>query len=407
MKGGWIPFGYGGGKGLGKQNKGKGKSKGKGKKGKKGKGKTPGGGKGKAGHDRNACRVCGQQGHWGNECPNKAQTVTNVTAPSVAESEIASSAGGKARASGSSVASTATTTARPQVRQVRMYHVATPREEMSSPVVYDIQSEGGDSWLYDDQYQVNVVSFAMDVEDSEDEEKEACQLDRTTRWYLDISLRRYVLTQKPREEEETFNIFMVQQLEEKSLIVLDSGADISILPQSMASRGRARLPGKAILEDAQGGRLRTFGKKVAQVECEGIHETVLIEDEFVIASVQTPLISLGRLLQRGWRMVPGSGEAGVHLQAPDKECQIPLCFKKNSLAVVGTIRRASHEAGEVLGGEGDGKRRDHDEVLVVQTVVKLHEKFWENYGFRAWKTTPEGNPVKFNYETKNLLWMGS
>ena len=98
--GGWFPFGYGGKQG-GKSFKGKGK-KGKGKKGcKKGKSKFGGPGKGKgSGQDRNTCRICGQVGHWGNECPNKhrAQTVTNqshATASTTVESDIASSAGGK------------------------------------------------------------------------------------------------------------------------------------------------------------------------------------------------------------------------------------------------------------------------------------------------------------------------
>ena len=92
--GGWFPYGFGGGKYGGKNSKGKSQFNGKGKGG---------------GQDRNTCRLCGQQGHWGNECPNRqrAQTVTNQnqTPNSVAESEIASSAGGKIR-SGSSVAST-------------------------------------------------------------------------------------------------------------------------------------------------------------------------------------------------------------------------------------------------------------------------------------------------------------
>ena len=82
--GGWFPYGFGGGKYGGKNSKGKSQFNGKGKGG---------------GQDRNTCRLCGQQGHWGNECPNRqrAQTVTNQnqTPNSVAESEIASSAGGK------------------------------------------------------------------------------------------------------------------------------------------------------------------------------------------------------------------------------------------------------------------------------------------------------------------------
>ena len=118
------------------------------------------GGKEKGGQDRNTCRICGQQGHWGNECPNKANTVTTA----YVESDIASSAGGKAQGSGSSVASTTAT--RPQIRQVRMYHLATPRAEQS-PVWFDLKSEDGECWWYeDDSHQINTVTFVIHEEDS-------------------------------------------------------------------------------------------------------------------------------------------------------------------------------------------------------------------------------------------------
>ena len=245
--------------------------------------------------------------------------------------------------------------------------------------------------------------FVIHGEESEVEEVEHCQSDKVYRWFLNMSSRRYSLPPQAEEKVEQFSVCAVQEMEKQMLIVLDSGADCSLLPKSMSSRGRNSGGGKAVLEDAQGGRLRTYGRKIAQIECEGSHEMVIIEDDFVVASVQTPLISLGRLLQRGWRMVPGDCEAGVHLQAPDLECQIPLRFKKNSLALLGTIRRILHEPDEQEGGSGSGHRLDDDEVLVIQTVLQLHSKFWENYGLRAWKTTPEGNPVRFSYDSKNFV----
>ena len=74
-------FGRGRGKGKGR---GKGRGKGKGKKrgkGKKGKGKSKG--KGKKGKGkrlgRTVCRICHQEEHWGNECPNR-HSVRNVEA---------------------------------------------------------------------------------------------------------------------------------------------------------------------------------------------------------------------------------------------------------------------------------------------------------------------------------------
>lgn len=42
--------------------------------------------------------------------------------------------------------------------------------------------------------------------------------------------------------------------------------------------------------------------------------TVIVEDDFIAASVQGPLVSLGRLLQKGWRLGPAECESGVHLR---------------------------------------------------------------------------------------------
>ena len=401
----WFPFGYGGKQG-GKAFKGKGK-KGKGKKGKKGKSKGGGFGKGKGGgQDRNTCRVCGQQGHWGNECPNRnrAQTVMNAAPPvnsSVAESEIASSAGGKARTSGaSSTASTTAYSGKPQVRQVKLYHVATPKSETQSPVLFDLKSEGGDSWIYNDNYQVSTVYFV--VGDESDFEEADLTVDKTTRWYTDAKVIRYSIAEEEMKKDGVFQVCTVSEANVRTLIVLDSGADSSLLPQTMANCGRPSTSGKAVLEDAQGGRLQTFGKKLAQIECDGGEETVIIEDYFVVASVQCPLVSLGRLLQRGWKLAPGSGEAGVHLHAPDGACSIPLHFKRNSLALYGTISRVCQEPGEVH-GEGGAKTQDDDEVLVIRVILKLNEEFWTHYGLRAWRTTKDGNPMRFCYETKNFV----
>ena len=67
-KGGWFGMPFGGKNGGGKNGS---KSKGK-HKGKKGKGKQKGKQKGKGyGGNNNVCRLCGQAGHWGNECPNQ------------------------------------------------------------------------------------------------------------------------------------------------------------------------------------------------------------------------------------------------------------------------------------------------------------------------------------------------
>ena len=82
------------------------------------------------------------------------------------------------------------------------------------------------------------------------------------------------------------------------------------------------------------------------------NDLVIIEDDFVVSSVKCPLVSLGRLLHRGWTMTPNpEAPAGVSLLAPDKQCEIPLQFKRNSLAVFAHIR-VVHEVDEPE-GRGD------------------------------------------------------
>jgi len=127
------------------------------------------------------------------------------------------------------------------------------------------------------------------------------------------------------------------------LVVLDSGADISLLPYHLSGCGIQKHGGHAILEDAQGERLKTFGRRSARVEREGLNnDLVVIEDDFIVASVQSPLISLGRLLHRGWTLSPGnSSGAKVNLVSPDGAAAIPLQFKRNSLAVLASIRVVS------------------------------------------------------------------
>ena len=47
--------------------------------------------------------------------------------------------------------------------------------------------------------------------------------------------------------------------------------------------------------------------------------------------------------------------------------------------------------------------------MVIMTVVKLNEPVMDFYGLNAWRTLPDGNPVKFKfhskqYENAQLMW---
>ena len=171
-------------KGYGKNKGKKGKSKGKSTKGKsKGKfyGKSKGKSKSRKG-DSDRCRICGQSGHWGNECPNRStpmvmevrqddtnsaraqqDEVRRSTASSVYSSTTASTGGGRT------------------VRRVKMYHVATPPERFPEELAMSEVSEA-ESWnSYWGRPSVRMVSMVdccmnYDMFDQGDIQVEAEQL---------------------------------------------------------------------------------------------------------------------------------------------------------------------------------------------------------------------------------------
>ena len=80
-------------------------------------------------------------------------------------------------------------------------------------------------------------------------------------------------------------------------IILDSGADGSALPLCFGEVGRAVRPGQHVVYvDAQGDPLNIANTRKATVDC----GDTSLEEEFLIASVTSPLLSLGRLMKQGW-----------------------------------------------------------------------------------------------------------
>ena len=103
-------------------------------------------------------------------------------------------------------------------------------------------------------------------------------------------------------------------------------------------------------------------------------------------------------------MSPGnSSGAKVNLVSPDGAAAIPLQFKRNSLAVLASIRvvsardvaepsststrRTSH------GGEQHYGMVDEDkDMMVVQTVIKPRDELLQRVFRRGWAVSSTGNP---------------
>lgn len=75
---------------------------------------------------------------------------------------------------------------------------------------------------------------------------------------------------------------------------------------------------------------------------------ILLRHQFITADVQTGLVSLGSLYQQGWYVAPS--QSGPLLTSPGLEVQIPVHFRKNSLAIKAHVRcvTASQEEEDIL-----------------------------------------------------------
>ena len=99
--------------------------------------------------------------------------------------------------------------------------------------------------------------FGLECAGDDDQAGEVCwSSDPLMDWYngLPSTLDR---CQSISGEDDTF---YVRGVPAGQLVVLDSGADISLLPYHMSGCGTSKPGGRTILGDGQGERIQTYGK---------------------------------------------------------------------------------------------------------------------------------------------------
>ena len=95
---------------------------------------------------------------------------------------------------------------------------------------------------------------------------------------------------------------------EATPIILDSGADMSVLPLEYMNVGFA-LSKKSVLRDAQGNIMPGGALREALVEMvDGAGNMVAIKETFALSNVAEPLLALGKLLKKGWKVEGHDGE---------------------------------------------------------------------------------------------------
>ena len=117
-------------------------------------------------------------------------------------------------------------------------------------------------------------------------------------------------------------------------ILLDSGADSSVLPLSCGHVGHSiSLDASSRFVDAQGAPLGVSDKRVAEL----VLGDVVIREQFIVAPVTGPIVCLVKLLKAGWEFQRVDGV--LHLCKDGHG--FPLYYRKNSLYAEGVISKVS------------------------------------------------------------------
>ncbi|CAE7352802.1 unnamed protein product, partial [Symbiodinium sp. CCMP2456] len=256
------------------------------------------------------------QSHWGNECWMNNGRVQNVSedcstsVPSSSASSVSSSAT-------ASVKRVFNLTADDHVPETSIYTIAEDESECGSI----------DSWW------CRVVQ-CYDLLEQDDDEVIECEMnsyivhDMTTTDTYSSDLEWLVrgVTQHS-EASDTW-----EHDSNCCEIVLDSGADVSVMPARWLEQGYGLVAdSKVRMQDAQGHTMPCQGSRVITLDL----GSICVQEQFYASAVSAPLMSLGRLLRQGWSIEQRQG--GLCLCNASEEVEIPISFKRNSLVVQASV----------------------------------------------------------------------
>ena len=167
---------------------------------------------------------------------------------------------------------------------------------------------------------------------------------------------------------------------ENTVIILDSGSDVSLLPRSYIPD--SSLGATHRLKDCQGNALGVSGTKRAEIVVHDLDETeAILRQEFLISDVTNCILSLGGLMKKGWNIKRNSDEE-ILLVSPDGTLSIPTYYRGSSLAIDCQIRCIQEEP-------------HHDltelEDVSVRVVVKTRPEVLLT-SYNDWMMTADNTP---------------
>ena len=320
-------------------------------------GKPSDGGKSKKG--AGVCFLCGKPGHFAAECRHNVNQVANLNQSQEMRDDASTTA--TTSASGSSVLTSATSyaKAKPRIQRINLMDVE--------------DKERGDEELCVTflNPHVNRLENSEEVAASEEELESSSFL-----WYR--------MDSEDAECDMSVHVVQDPSLHE---VILDSGADVTVLPWDQFEEVGHESESQATLLDAQGNFIPQ-GSTRQQVlfEVEGSDgELIQFVDKVVLAKVKQPLFCLGKLLKNRWSPVD---RAGVwSLDRDGSSFKTHWC--KNSLATFMRISRMSASEAPVVCGDGGAQTPEVPE-LNLRAVVEIDESLDAHTKASGWSLTADG-----------------
>jgi hypothetical protein len=158
-------------------------------------------------------------------------------------------------------------------------------------------------------------------------------------------------------------------------VILDSGADVTVIPLRFAHKG-SETSETTTLRDAQGGKIPGGNLRTVIFEARGENgERLFFRDRAAVAQVRQPLLCVGKLFREQW--LPASHEGQWFMEKQGyKVKRFPVRWTRNSLATKMYIRRAQEE-----------------DENAVRMVVELTEEMNGDLKTEGWQMTTGGEPL--------------
>ena len=363
------------------------------------KGKGKGGGKK---GDSDVCNNCGQRGHWKWECPLKGKGKVNQVD---AGGAVPSSAASTLTSTSTTLPSASQYRGSVGVNRVETFACETPpgcrvtqivdMSELDDEGEFDLDgfgvmtiSAGGledsfeEEWFPDvaphvfehalsykaaPAFDPGVPTFAMDATDHDDE------------WL-------WAPGHPDLKEPMRVQAVVARAGPEELEVVIDSGADISVAPLRFGSFGAPARASNVTMQDAPGRKIKEHCSRTLDLEVETLQgDRVMIREKFAVAKIEALIVSLGRLLRRGWTL-------GTHHGKPTIEqgghC-IPVRLRRNTLTVLAMVSTIAVSTCQALPDDGPCVRA----LAIFDDVGPLPGPLEELAAQPGWHILKNGLPV--------------